>query len=104
MDFDTGKPTAQNEYGLADQTYSLLVLKLKDKKFNEVTYPLQNNILSFYGKGDTISMVTEQKKYKIDWQKTYAALQQLRVAKPIPIDSLKYPADSLAKAAVIKTK
>jgi hypothetical protein len=104
MDFDTGKPTAQNEYGLADQTYSLLVLKLQDKKFNEVTYPLQNNILSFYGKGDTISMVTEHEKYKIDWQKTYAALQQLRVAKPIPIDSLKYPVDSLAKAAVIQTK
>lgn len=104
MDFDTGKPTAQNEYGLADQTYSLLVLKLQDKKFNEVTYPLQNNILSFYGKGDTISMVTEQKKYKIDWQKTFAALQQLRVAKPIPIDSLKYPVDSPAKAAMIQTK
>jgi len=104
MDFDTGKPTAQNEYGLADQTYSLLVLKLQEKKFNEVTYPLQNNILSFYGKGDTISMMTEQKKYKIDWQKTFAALQQLRVAEPIPIDSLKYPVDSPAKAAMIQTK
>jgi hypothetical protein len=79
-------------------------LKLQEKKFNEVTYPLQNNILSFYGKGDTISMMTEQKKYKIDWQKTFAALQQLRVAEPIPIDSLKYPVDSPAKAAMIQTK
>jgi hypothetical protein len=104
IDFDTGNLTAQNEYGLADQTYSLLVLKLQGKKFNELTYPLQNNILSFYGKGDTISMVTEHQKYKIDWQKTYAALQQLKTARPIPIDSLKFPVDSVKKATTRSTE
>ena len=104
MDFDTGKPTMQGEYGLADMTYSQLVLNLQEKKFDNVTPPLQDNILSFYGKGDTTSKVTEYKKYKVDWKKTYFALQELKAAKPIPIDSLKFPVDSAAKAALSKTK
>lgn len=104
MDFDTGKPTLQGEYGLADLTYSQLLLYLQDKKFNNVTPPLQSNILSFYGKGDTTSKVTEYKKYKIDWKKTYVALQQLRMVRPVPIDSLKFPVDTLSKATTAKTK
>jgi hypothetical protein len=85
-------------------TYSQLVLNLQEKKFNQVTPPLQNNILTFYGKGDTTSKVTEYKKYKVDWKKTYLALQELKAARPIPIDSLKFPVDSAAKAALLKTK
>jgi hypothetical protein len=104
MDFDTGKPTQQGEYGLADLTYSQLLLYLQDKKFNDVTPPLQNNILSFYSKGDTTSKVTEYKKYKVDWKKTYLALQQLRTVRPTPIDSLKLPVDTTAKATAPKTK
>jgi hypothetical protein len=104
MDFDTGKPTLQGEYGLADLTYSQLLLYLQYKKFNDVTPPLQENILSFYGKGDTTSKVTEYKKYKVDWKKTYLALQELRTAIPIPIDSLRLPVDTTARAATLKTK
>jgi hypothetical protein len=104
IDFDTGKPTLQGEYGLADLTYSQLLLYLQDKKFSDVTPPLQKNILSFYGKGDTTSKVTEYKKYKVDWKKTYLALQQLKTARPIPIDSLKLPVDTTANAAAAKTK
>lgn len=104
IDFDTGKPTIQGEYGLADLTYSQLLLYLQDKKFNNVTPPLQANILSFYGKGDTTSKVTEYTKYKVDWEKTYIALQQLRTVRPIPIDSLKLRADSVAATTASKTK
>ena len=104
IDFDTGQPTLQGEYGLADLTYSQLVLSLQDKKFNNVTSPLQGNILSFYGKGDTTSKVTEYNKYKIDWKKTYTALQQLRTTRPIPIDSLKFPVDSAGTTTVLKTR
>ena len=104
IDFDTGKPTTQGEYGLADLTYSQLILYLQDKKFNNVTPPLQGNILSFYGKGDTTSKVTEHKKYKVDWKKTYLALQELRTIKPVPVDSLRLPVDTLSKAPVSKTK
>jgi len=104
MDFDTGKPTLQGEYGLADLTYSQLLLYLQDKKFSSVTQPLQSNILSFYGKGDTTSKVTEYKKYKIDWEKTYAALQKLRVARSVPLDSLKFPADTDKKVTTKSTR
>jgi hypothetical protein len=103
IDFDTGKPTQQGEYGLADLTYSQLLLYLQDKKFSNVTSPLQSNILSFYGKGDTTSKVTEYKKYKVDWERTYTALQQLRIARPVPIDSLKFPADT-SKVTVKSTR
>ena len=104
IDFDTGKPTLQGEYGLSDLTYSQLLLYLQDKKFINVTNPLQNNILSFYGKGDTTSKVTEYKKYKVDWKKTYIALQQLRTTKPVPIDSLKFPADTDKKVTTKSTR
>jgi hypothetical protein len=89
IDFDTGKMTAPGEYGLADQTYSLMLIKLKDKKFQNLSLSLKNNILSFYNKADTITKSNEYKKDKIDWQKTYVALQQIKVIKVIPTDSLK---------------
>lgn len=89
IDFDTGKITAPGEYGLADQTYSLLLIKLQDEKFKNITPPLKDNILTFYNKVDTTTKSNEHKKEKIDWQKTYLALQQIRVIKPVPIDSLK---------------
>jgi len=104
VDFDTGEPTVQGEYGLADLTYSQLLLYLQGEKFNNLTPPLQKNILSFYGKGDTTSKVTEYKKYKVDWEKTYIALQQLRAAQPIPLDSLKFPADTAKKVTTRSTR
>ena len=89
MDFDTGQITAPGEYGLADQTYSLLLIKLQDDKFNNMTAPLKDNILTFYSKADTTTKSNEYKKDKIDWQKTYLALQQIKVVKPVAPDSLK---------------
>ncbi len=99
IDFDTGKNTVQGEYGLTDQTYSLLLINLQDKKFAGLTHPLQDNILDFYAKGDTTTKSNEFKKNKIDWQKTYLALQQLKTAKAIPADSLKLRKDT-AKTTV----
>jgi Zinc dependent phospholipase C len=104
IDFDTGNITAPGEYGLADQTYSLMVIKLQEEKFDNLTSPLKKNILSFYEKADTTTKSNDNKKDKIDWKKTYLALQQIRVAKPIPMDSLKFPVDSTAKAVVKSTK
>jgi hypothetical protein len=49
IDFDTGKPTALCEYSLADDTYYILLMKLKDDKFKNVTNPLKQNILNYYG-------------------------------------------------------
>ena len=91
IDFDTGKATAPGEYGLADQTYSLMLIELQNEKFDNMTPPLRDNILNFYSKADTTTKSNEHKKDRIDWKKTYLALQHVRVAKPISMDSLKYP-------------
>jgi hypothetical protein len=48
MDFDTGIKTSAGEYGLADETYSKLLISLKDKNFTTLTPSLKQNILSFY--------------------------------------------------------
>jgi hypothetical protein len=92
VDYDTGKLTTPGEYGLADKTYSEMVIKLDDKKFANLTLALKENILSFYSKVDTSAKFNEHKKDKADWQKTYLSLQQLKTAKTIPVDSLKLSA------------
>lgn len=104
IDFDTGNVTAPGEYGLVDQTYSLMVIKLQEEKFENLTEPLKDNILSFYQKADTTTKSNANKKDKIDWQKTYLGLQQIKAAKAIPIDSLKFPVDSVAKGVVKSSK
>jgi hypothetical protein len=86
IDFDTGKPTKLGEYGLTDDTYSDLVLKLQEKKFDNLSSPLKQNILSFYNTGDTSKYA---KKKPEEWKKTYAALQQLKAAPTIKMDTLK---------------
>lgn len=48
VDFDTGKPTALCEYGLATRTYSQLLQKLCEDRFIFLTADLQKNILDFY--------------------------------------------------------
>jgi hypothetical protein len=47
-DFDTGKETTAGEYGLADESYSDLLMKLKKNNFAGVTAQLRQNILRFY--------------------------------------------------------
>ncbi|WP_448701481.1 zinc dependent phospholipase C family protein [Mucilaginibacter sp. AW1-3] len=96
IDFDTGKPTKLGEYGLTDDTYNDLVLKLKDKKFDNLSKPLKQNILLFYNTPDTVAYA---KKKPDEWKKTYAALQELKVAPTIKMDTLKtFPPDKPEKA------
>jgi hypothetical protein len=47
-DFDTGKPTAYCEYSLANKTYINWLLKLDADKYENVTDPIQQNIISFF--------------------------------------------------------
>jgi hypothetical protein len=86
VDYDTGKSTKIGEYGLADKTYSDLLNKLEDKKFNNLTEPLKQNIINFYLNADTSQMA---KKYPHDWKKTGLALDELKTAPTIKPDSLK---------------
>jgi hypothetical protein len=86
VDYDTGKPTAIGEYGLADQTYGDLLDKLSDTKFNNLTSPLKQNVLSFYSKADTTELA---QLYPKDWKKKYQELQEIKSVPPIKMDSLK---------------
>ena len=48
IDFDTGRPTAECEYSLADETYQTWLLKIKKDDFKNVSTSLKQNILGFY--------------------------------------------------------
>jgi hypothetical protein len=97
MDFDTGKLTTYGEYGLADQSYSQLVIGLDKDKFSNVTKHLKQNITRFYARADS-SVDPPKKLY--DWKKTNFALQNLKNSKPIPFNELKLPADTAAKSSL----
>jgi tetratricopeptide (TPR) repeat protein len=86
VDFDTGKLTEIGEYELTDQAYEDLVLRLDNNKFNYLSRPLKQNILSFYSKADTTVLA---KKDETMWKKTGAALQHLQTARVLSADSLK---------------
>jgi hypothetical protein len=51
LDFDTGEPTRIQEYKLADNAYSKLLLLLRRNNFQGVSPALKSNILAFYGNG-----------------------------------------------------
>lgn len=86
IDFDTGKPTIMGEYDLTDETYSDLVLKLQNKKFDHLSAPLKQNILTFYSTADTLAYARKQPEV---WKKTYVALQQMKAAPVIKTDTVK---------------
>lgn len=89
IDFDTGKPTAPGEYGLADKTYSDMVIKLANTHFEQLTDPLKKNILEYYQNVDAAESIRKPKSDRVNVEKTNKALQELKMAKPISVDSLK---------------
>jgi hypothetical protein len=102
IDFDTGKKTEPGEYGLADLTYSELLQKLQDQKFLNLTYPLKQNILKFFEHPVIIEQAYVPKKDLVDWEKTLAALQEMKAALAIPIDSLKNSKGDYYKVNIAK--
>lgn len=89
IDFDTGKVTTPGEYGLADKTYSELVIKLAGTHFEQLNDPLKENILHYYKNPAAAQKFRKPKSDRVDLKKTNAALQELKVAKTIGLDSLK---------------
>jgi hypothetical protein len=79
VDYDTGGETSPGEYGLADQTYIDLVLKLKSDDFKYVRTNLKQDILKFYGPGNKkIAVMAESNK----WEKVIIALDTLKILQP----------------------
>lgn len=75
IDFDTGMPTARCEYGLADKTYNDWLLKLKEDKFKNISYPLKQNILHFYNLANTSA---GNKNYSKKCMKFFEAFNELK--------------------------
>jgi len=86
FDYDTGKPTEIGEYKLADETYGDLVEQLQFSKFNNLTAPLKQNILTYYDHLDTLALA---QKYPHNWKQTYAAIETIKQTPAVQADSLK---------------
>jgi hypothetical protein len=77
-DFDTGKPSRHGEYALADDTYSELVRKFADRKFEGLPPAMRANLLAFYGtQPKPSSSSREDRKH---WKDVVRALDSLRPA------------------------
>lgn len=86
VNFDTGKQTMIGDYGLTDATYGQLMLKLQENKFSYLTNNLKQNLVNFYNNADTVALA--QKDTSL-WKKTNMAIQEVKIATPITVDSLK---------------
>lgn len=76
-DFDTGKGTRAGEYPLTDKAYEKLLKQLAEKKFENLTPSLKENILDFYS---NLNAPIHTKKNRKAWGQTLADLELLRVA------------------------
>jgi hypothetical protein len=81
FDLDSGKLTRAAEYSLADDAYAKLLLRQSDHKFEKTTSGLRTNILSFYA---DLAPAIETKADRARWQSVLGALDQLKLASPIP--------------------
>ncbi len=61
INYDTGHPSMQGEYRLADKSHYCLLNKHKSKQFREVDAQLKTNLLEYYSKPSTSS---KNKLYK----------------------------------------
>lgn len=61
-DLDTGKPSVQGEYELADKTYFELLERLADRQFANLPPALHTNIAAYYAKGAPAGMSRSERK------------------------------------------
>lgn len=79
-DFDSGQPTAPAEYSLTDDTYAQLLAQLSERKFDQTSPELRDNLLHFYS---DLSLPIETKKDQVRWQGVLTALDQLKSVVPV---------------------
>jgi len=72
--FDTGKPTAQGEYAMADETYDELLGKLADDASANLPPGLRSNLVAFYGNVDSLPTATEAARKRSTTIRQYLAL------------------------------
>lgn len=74
IDCDTGEPTKECEYSLADETYNKWILDLDHNKFKNVSPATKKNIIEFYTSID----VSPQDNYSKKCHKLYDAFEGLK--------------------------
>jgi len=79
-DLDSGNATKAAEYSLTDDTYATLLAQLSERKFDQTSPALRDNILQFYS---DLSVPIETKKDGVRWQAVLTALDQLKSAAPM---------------------
>ena len=72
--YDTGNLTANCEYSLANQTYTIWVLQLKENNFKNVDSKVRQNILNFF---DLPLKAKNFEQQKNDCEKFNEAYRQL---------------------------
>ncbi len=85
LDFDTGKPTAEGEYKLADNTYAALVEALAYDKNTKLTPSLLADINHFYATAAGKDALQAKPKKWAKLQASLAILRQLPLSEQIPI-------------------
>jgi hypothetical protein len=73
LDYDTGKPTTDCEYSLADQTHCDWLLELKADKYSNVTTIIKNDIVNYFH----LTPTTTKLFYSKDCSKFYQACNQI---------------------------
>jgi hypothetical protein len=84
VDFDTGHDTKIGEYPLADRTYGEWLRALAKDDFKEVTFTMQQNILTFFSGVDIAKAkepVDKGEKEADNRRETLEALEKLRALK-----------------------
>jgi hypothetical protein len=84
VDFDTGHDTKIGEYPLADRTYGEWLRALAKDDFKEVTFTMQQNILTFFSGVDIAKVkepVDKGEKEADNRRETLEALRKLRALK-----------------------
>jgi hypothetical protein len=74
-DFDTGQPSAQGEYSLADETYAELLDRLAGHQFAGVPDPLRKNIIAFYAPEPDLTASPKVHKHEEELRRHLAALE-----------------------------
>jgi len=80
-DLDSGNPTKAAEYSLTDDTYAQLLKQLSERKFDQTSPELRENVLLFYS---DLALPIETKKDQQRWQAVLTALDQLKSVTPLP--------------------
>jgi hypothetical protein len=80
-DLDSGNLTAAAEYTLADDTYAQLLAQLSQRKFNQTSPELRDNILLFYA---DLSLPIDTKKNPARWQGVLTGIDELKSVATAP--------------------